>query len=111
MGVNSYEVKHDMPRNNDTLDAILELNVMYLQFARKRLKENLQTATSLLSMSAEVAEVVASLTDAQLLRLARSNMILCRLKWDDHTILSGLAEKVSKELLSAGRVECEAALA
>ncbi|KVP16819.1 flagellar transcriptional regulator FlhD [Burkholderia ubonensis] len=101
-----------MPRkNSDTLAAIFELNVMYLQFARDRIKENLPTATSLLGMKADVAEVLARLTDAQMLKLARSTQILCRLKWDDHAILSGLAEKVSKELLRTNRVEQAAALA
>ncbi|KWA83912.1 hypothetical protein WL29_21335 [Burkholderia ubonensis] len=90
-----------MSRNSDNLDAILEINQMYLQFAQERVREDLQTGASLLGMSVEVAEVLRQLTDAQLAKLARSTMLLCRFCWDDHVVLSALTEKLSKGMLPA----------
>lgn len=87
-----------MSRNSDNLDAILEINQMYLQFAQERVREDLQTGASLLGMSVEVAEVLRQLTDEQLAKLAHSTMLLCRFCWDDHVVLSGLTEKLSKSM-------------
>ena len=77
-----------MLRRSETLDAVIELNHLYLQFVQRRLNENSEAAQRLLGMPAEVADLLERLTDAQVLKLARSAVLLCRFKWSDHDLLS-----------------------
>ena len=46
-----------------------------------------------MGISEQSAEVLASLSFAQTVRLAASNQLLCRFRFDDHAILSALADK------------------
>jgi flagellar transcriptional activator FlhD len=79
---------------NGLLDEIREINLSYLMLAQQMIRENQGEAMLRLGVSREVAELLAMLTAAQLMKLAGSNMLLCRFRVDDHMLLSALAHNL-----------------
>lgn len=78
--------------NVDELMAeIRELNLSYLMLAQQMIRQDKVMAAFRLGISQDVADLVSSLSPAQVLKLARSGMLLTRLRFDDDTILDMLA--------------------
>jgi flagellar transcriptional activator FlhD len=75
------------------LAEIREVNLSYLLLAQRLLQEDRVAAMFRLGLSERVAEVVSALTPTQALRVASSSHLLCRFRFDDHAILSSLADK------------------
>jgi flagellar transcriptional activator FlhD len=46
-----------------------------------------------MGISDQLADVLANLSLAQTVKLAASNQVLCRFRFDDHAVLSALANK------------------
>lgn len=78
---------------SEMLNEIKEVNLSYLLLAQRLLREDRATGMFRMGISEDVAEVLANLTLAQTVRLAASNQVLCRFRFDDHAILSSLADK------------------
>lgn len=78
---------------SDMLSEIKEVNLSYLLLAQRLLREDKPTGMFRMGISEQLAEVIANLSFAQTVRLAASNQLLCRFRFDDHTILSALADK------------------
>lgn len=78
---------------SDMLSEIKEVNLSYLLLAQRLLREDRPTGMFRMGISEQLAEVIANLSFAQTVRLAASNQLLCRFRFDDHTILSALADK------------------
>ncbi len=72
------------------LDEIREVNLAYLLLAQQLVHENKLEAMYRLGVDNEIAGIIAKLTPAQLVKLAASNMVLCRFRFDDHALLSTL---------------------
>ncbi|WP_454753989.1 flagellar transcriptional regulator FlhD [Cupriavidus necator] len=72
------------------LDEIRDVNLAYLLLAQQLVRENQLEAMYRLGVGKEIADVLAKLTPAQLVKLAASNMVLCRFRFDDHALLSTL---------------------
>lgn len=68
------------------LDEIREINLGYMLLAQQLLREDKVTAMYRLGISEEVADILESLTSSQLLKMATSNMLLCRFRFDDRLI-------------------------
>lgn len=79
--------------HTNTLAEIREVNLSYLLLAQRLLHEDRVSAMYRLGLSAQVAQVLSSLTLAQAVKVASSSHLLCRFRFDDHTILSSLADK------------------
>lgn len=78
--------------NADQLMAeIREVNLAYLLLAQQMLREDRATAMYRLGINSEVADILESLSLAQLMRMAASNMVLCRFRFDDRLIFEMLA--------------------
>ena len=78
--------------NVDELMAeVRELNLSYLMLAQQMIRQDKVMAAFRLGISQEVADLVGSLYPARVLKLARSGMLLTRLRFDDDTILDMLA--------------------
>ena len=75
------------------LAEIREVNLSYLLLAQRLLQEDRVAAMFRLGLSERVAAVVSTLTPTQALRVASSSHLLCRFRFDDHAILSSLADK------------------
>ncbi|RQH06054.1 flagellar transcriptional regulator FlhD [Paraburkholderia dinghuensis] len=78
---------------SDMLSEIREVNLSYLLLAQRLLREDRPTGMFRMGISEQLAEVLVNLTLAQAVRLAASNQVLCRFRFDDHAILSSLADK------------------
>jgi hypothetical protein len=56
------------------------------------IRMDLATATFRLGISKEVAEILEQLSLAQIMKMAASNMLMCRFRCDDRTILGLLTD-------------------
>jgi len=74
-------------QNQDFASEIRELNLSYLLLAKQMLLEDRAAAMYRLGISKDVADVVENLTTAQVLKMASSNLMLCRFRLDDRTLL------------------------
>jgi flagellar transcriptional activator FlhD len=83
-----------------TLAEIREVNLSYVLLAQRLLREDRVLAMHRLGLSEEVAELVSSLTLAQAVKIATSSHVLCRFRFDDHTILASLADKDKRPALA-----------
>jgi flagellar transcriptional activator FlhD len=78
---------------SDMLSEIKEINLSYLLLAQRLLREDKSTGMFRMGISEQLADVLVNLTLPQAVRLAASNQVLCRFRFDDHAILSSLADK------------------
>ena len=87
--------------NVDELMAeIRELNLSYLMLAQQMIRQDKVMAAFRLGISQDVADLVSSLSPAQVLKLARSGMLLTRLRFNDDTILDMLANYTKERSLA-----------
>jgi len=82
-----------MSTNSDMLNEIREVNLSYLLLAQRLLREDKPMGMFRMGISDQLAEVIANLSLAQTVKLAASNQMLCRFRFDDHAVLSALADK------------------
>ena len=75
---------------NDGNNEIGDLNLTYLLLAQRLVKEDPAKAMFRLGMSKELADLLGNLSLPQIVKLASSNLFLCRFRFDDHPILSTL---------------------
>jgi flagellar transcriptional activator FlhD len=78
---------------SNMLSEIKEVNLSYLLLVQRLLREDKPTGMFRMGISEQLADVLANLTLAQAVRLAASSQLLCRFRFDDHAILSSLADK------------------
>lgn len=83
----------------DVTAEIRELNLTYLMLAQQMYREDPEAAVYRLGLSAELADIIASLTPGQVLKMASTNLCLCRLRFDDRLILSLLASDSNQRSL------------
>lgn len=67
---------------------IRELNLSYLMLAQQMLQADREGAMLKLGVGEDVAEIIENLSPAQILRMASSDMILCRFRFDDALLLN-----------------------
>ncbi len=82
-----------MSATSEMLAEIKEVNLSYLLLAQRLLREDKAMGMFRMGISEDLAEVLANLTLAQTVKLAASNQMLCRFRFDDHALLSSLADK------------------
>lgn len=75
----------------DIYNEVKELNLTYLMLAQQLIRADRETAQYRLGISAEVADVIQRLTPGQVLKMAGSNMVLCRFRFDDRLLLGLLS--------------------
>jgi flagellar transcriptional activator FlhD len=75
---------------NDTLESIREINLSYVTLAQRLLQEDRPLGMLRLGLSKEVADILANLTVAQVVKFAASNHLLCSFRFNDHAMLSAL---------------------
>jgi flagellar transcriptional activator FlhD len=68
------------------LTEIREINLSYLMLAQNLIRQDRAEALFRLGLTEESADLIAALSSAQLLKIASSNMLLCRMRIDDSTI-------------------------
>ncbi|MFT4509974.1 flagellar transcriptional regulator FlhD [Caballeronia sp. 15711] len=80
-----------MSRQN-TVNSIREINLSYLMLAQCMLHEDRAVGMSRLGLSAQVGDLLASLTRAQVVKLAASDQLLCFFRFNDAMMLSALTQ-------------------
>jgi flagellar transcriptional activator FlhD len=67
-----------------------DLNLAYMLLAQKLVKQDRAAAMFRLGVSRELADMLASMSLAQILKLAASNFLLCSFRLDDHPSMSAV---------------------
>ena len=75
---------------NDILLEIRDANLSYLMLAQQMIRADKATAIFRLGIDAQIAELIEGLSNAQLLKLSGTNMMLARFRFDDSAILGML---------------------
>lgn len=68
------------------LDEIRDANLTYMMLAQALIRKDRAQALFRLGLSEEVAVLVESLSPAQVLKIAASNMVMCRFRFDDEIV-------------------------
>jgi len=79
------------------LEQIREVNFTYLMLAQQLIRHDLAAAVYRLGVSEESAELIAALSPAQVLKLASSNTLLCRMRADENMVWSLLTSRHSPQ--------------
>ncbi len=79
-------------------EEIKEANLSYLLLAQNMIRQDRAAALFRLGVSSEVADLIASLTPAHLIKMAASNMLVCRFRFDQ-SLLFNMIRDYSKERL------------
>lgn len=77
-------------RKEKLFDEIRDANLNYLLLAQSLIREDRDAAIYRLGVSDELAELLEGLSPAQLMKIASSTTLLCRLRYDDRLILDML---------------------
>jgi flagellar transcriptional activator FlhD len=75
---------------------IKELNLTYLMLAQQMVRTDKDMAIFRLGINKDTADILAVLTPGQILKLSSSNMVLCRMRFDD-SLVFGLLANYSKD--------------
>lgn len=80
----------------DYLNEIRDVNLSYLMIAQQMIRHDRAEAIFRLGISGEIADMIASMSNAQVLKIAGCNVMLSRFRFNDTAILSTLLnEKAS----------------
>jgi len=74
--------------NEQILMEIRETNLSYLMLAQNLIRQDREQALFRLGLSEEAADRLASLTPAQVLKIASGNTLVCRMRVDDDLVWS-----------------------
>ncbi|MEQ1772799.1 MAG: flagellar transcriptional regulator FlhD [Burkholderiales bacterium] len=74
------------------INEIQEANLSYLLLAQQMIRLDRAAAIFRLGVSDEVARILDQLSPGQILKMAASNMLLCRFRFDDGMILGLLTD-------------------
>jgi len=81
---------------NDMMAEIRDANLSYLMLAQQMIRSDKVTAIFRLGISADIADLIEGMSNAQILKLAGGNMMLARFRFDDAAIL-GMLTSNSKD--------------
>ncbi len=84
-------------------EEIREANLSYLMLAQNLIRADRPEALLRLGLSEQVADVVASLTPGQVLKVAGASMLMCRFRFDDSMVWNLLLSH-SRDGRPAGRM-------
>ncbi len=77
-----------MITNEQLMNEVREANMSYLMLAQHMLREDREQAMYRLGLHEEVADMITRLTPGQVLKIANSNMLMCRFRFDDDVVWS-----------------------
>ena len=71
---------------NQILAEIREANLSYMMLAQSLIRSDREQALFRLGISEETANMISSLTPAQMMKIASGNTLLCRFRMDDDVV-------------------------
>lgn len=84
----------------DMMSEIKDANLNYLMLAQQLIRSDKASAIFLLGISQDIADLLESLSNLQLVKLSSTNMMLARFRFDDSVIL-GMLTNYSKDRTQA----------
>ncbi|MEZ0231348.1 MAG: flagellar transcriptional regulator FlhD [Methylophilaceae bacterium] len=81
---------------NEIMSDIKDANLSYLMLAQQMIRADKASAIFRLGLSKDIADLLEHLSNAQLLKLSSSNMMLARFRFEDSAIL-GMLTSYTKE--------------
>jgi flagellar transcriptional activator FlhD len=81
-------------------EEIKETNLSYMLLAKQMIQEDRAASIFRLGISEEMAELIAGLSPAQLLKMASSNILLCRFRFDEKLLLSMVTDYNKDRMMS-----------
>lgn len=90
----------DEMNTNQMHEEIKEANLSYMLLARQMIQEDQAAAIFRLGISKEMADLIAGLSPAQLLKMAASNMLLCRFRFDEKLLLNMITDYNKDRMMS-----------
>lgn len=75
---------------NNMMAEIRDANLSYLMLAQQMIRSDKATAIFRLGISSEIADLLEGLNNSQILKLASTNMMLARFRFEDSAILGML---------------------
>lgn len=81
-------------------EGIREINLNYLMLAQQMIKIDKSAAIFRLGMSKDLVEVFDNLTPTQMIKIAASNMLLCRFRFDENLLLNLLTDFSKGRMMS-----------
>lgn len=76
--------------NREVLETIRDINLSYLLLAKHMLNEDYAEGLFKLGISAQLADILHTLTPAQTIRLAQADDLVCDFRFDDTAMLTAL---------------------
>jgi flagellar transcriptional activator FlhD len=81
-------------------EEIREANLSYMLLAKQMIQEDKAASLFRLGISEEMAELIAGLSPAQLLKMASSNLLLCRFRFDEKLLLNMVTDYSKDRMMS-----------
>ncbi|CAH1905306.1 Flagellar transcriptional regulator FlhD [Candidatus Nitrotoga sp. HW29] len=79
---------------------IKDANLSYMLLARQMIQDDKEAAIFRLGISQEMAELIAGLSSAQLLKMSASNMLLCRFRFDEKLLFNMITDYNKDRMMS-----------
>jgi flagellar transcriptional activator FlhD len=93
--VHTGRLEKEIPKmdNKSKLQSeIHEANLAYLMLSQALLREDRTSALLQLGINEGIAQIIEALSAAQIIRLAQSNLMICRMRFGDQMVWSLLAD-------------------
>lgn len=84
----------------ELLEEIRETNLSYMLLARQMIQDDMTSAIFRLGISEETAELIASLSPAQLMKMAASGSLLCGFRFDERLLLNMITDYNKDRMMS-----------
>jgi flagellar transcriptional activator FlhD len=85
---------------DEMLDEIRDVNLNYLMLAQHMIQNDKAAAVFRLGISQDVADLIETLTPAQILKLSSSGMLVSRFRFDDGLVLNMLTSYTKDRALA-----------
>ncbi|MBT9539335.1 flagellar transcriptional regulator FlhD [Thiobacillus sp.] len=85
---------------DEMMDEIRDVNLNYLMLAQHMIQHDKAAAVFRLGISQDVADLIETLTPAQVLKLASSGMLVSRFRFDDGLVLNMLTSYTKDRALA-----------
>lgn len=81
-------------------EGIRDINLTYLMLAQQMIKADKPAAIFRLGLSRDMVDMLASLVPAQVIKMAASNMLLCRFRFDENLLLNMVTDYSKDRMMS-----------
>lgn len=89
-----------MTSMNDLATEIRDANLNYLMLAQQMIRADKASAIFRLGISSDIADLLQSMSNLQIMKMASTNMMLARFRFDDSAILGMLTNYNKDRALS-----------